>query len=444
MNDRRPNRPAVLAGLLCLALLTGTPASAQTASAPAPRPVDFIVAVVNSEPITNAEVTRQRERLAREVAASNGTPSREELGRLALEQLINRKAQAHEARESGIRIDNEQVEQAEQNIAAANQLSLDEFRRRLQAQGVEPSAFREELREQLLVQRLRERELQQRVRVSDLDIEQYLREQAQARAQFPAEINLGMVLIAAPENATEEQLQALRERARMVADRARRGEDFAGLVRTYSEAFDRASNGGVLGLRPLERYPELFVEAVRTLQVGEVAEPVRSGAGFHVLKLLERVQPSATPTLTQTRARHILLRPGPQLSQADAQARLAEVRRAIVAGQKSFDAVAREISQDGSAPQGGDLGWTSPGMFVPEFEQVMDALQPGQLSEPLVSRFGVHLIEVIERRQQPLSAAELREQARQALREQRQEEAFAEWAQEVRGRAYIELREPPQ
>lgn len=443
MNDRRLTRCAALAGLLCLALLAGTGASAQTAGTPATRPLDFIVAVVNAEPITNADVARLRERLAREAAAGAAAPSREELGRLALEQLINRKAQAHEARESGIRIDDEQVEQAEQNIAGANQLSLDEFRRRLQAQGLAPAAFREELREQLLVQRLRERELQSRVRVSDLDIEQYLREQAQARTQRAAEINLGMVLIAVPENAPAEQLQTLRERAREVAERARRGEDFGTLVRTYSEAFDRASNGGVLGLRPLERYPELFVEAVRTLQVGEVAGPVRSGAGFHVLKLLERVQPSAVPTITQTRARHILLRPGPQLSQADAQTRLAELRRQIVAGQKSFDAVAREVSQDGSAPQGGDLGWASPGMFVPEFEQVMEALQPGQLSEPLVTRFGVHLIEVTERREQPLSAAEQREQARQALREQRQEEAFVEWAQEVRGRAYVELREPP-
>ncbi len=441
MNDRRLFRPAVLAGLLCLALL-GT-VSAQPAAGTASRPVDYIVAIVNAEPVTNAEVARLRERLARENEAASRA-SREELTRLALEQLINRKAQAQEARDSGIRIDDELLEQTEQNIAAANQISLQEFRRRLQAEGLDLRAFREDLREQLLVQRLRERELQGRVRVSDLEVEQYLREQAQARVQQPPEINLGMVLIAVPDNASTEQVEQLQQRARMVAERARRGEDFAELVRTHSQAFDRASNNGVLGLRTLDRYPELFVEAVRTLKVGEVAEPVRSGAGFHVLKLLERVQPSATPTLTQTRARHILLRPGAQLAQEAALARLAEVRREIASGQKSFEAVARELSQDGSAPQGGDLGWASPGMFVPEFEQVMNSLQPGQMSEPVVSRFGVHLIMVTERREQPLSAAEQRELARQALREQKQQDALVEWAQEVRGRAYVELREPPQ
>ena len=441
MNDRRLFRPAALAGLLCLALL-GT-VSAQPATGTAPRPVDFIVAIVNAEPITNAEVARLRERLARENEAA-GRASREELTRLALEQLINRKAQAQEARDSGIRIDDELLEQTEQNIAAANQISLQEFRRRLQAEGLDLRTFREDLREQLLVQRLRDRELQGRVRVSELEVEQYLRDQLQARSLLPAEINLGMVLIAVPDNASAEQLEQLQQRARMVAERARRGDDFAELVRTYSQAFDRGSNNGVLGLRTLDRYPELFVEAVRTLKAGEVAEPVRSGAGFHVLKLLERVQPSATPTVTQTRARHILLRPGAQLAQEAAMARLAEVRRQIASGQKSFEAFARELSQDGSATQGGDLGWTSPGMFVPEFEQVMNSLQPGQMSEPIVSRFGVHLIEVTERREQPLSAAEQRELARQALREQKQQEAFVEWAQEVRGRAYVELREPPQ
>lgn len=421
-----------------------TPAQTPVNASAAVRAVDYIVAVVNSEPITNAEVNRLRQRLEREAESASQRPSREELNRLALEQLINRKAQAQEARDTGVRIDDDLVDQTEQNIAASNQLSREEFRKRLQAQGVDPAGFREEVREQLLVQRLRDRELQSRLRVSELEVEQFLREQAQAQRQLPAEINLGMVLVAVPENASPEQLAQRLERARMVAERARKGEDFASLVRTYSEAFDRASNAGVLGLRPEDRYPELFVEAVRRLKTGEVAEPVRSGAGFHVLKLLERREAASAMSITQTRARHILLRPGPQLSQDQAAARLLEVRREIAAGQKSFDAAARDVSQDGSAEQGGDLGWASPGMFVPEFEQVMNQLQPGQISQPVVSRFGVHLIEVTERREQALSAAEQREMARQTLREKKQEEALIDWAQEVRGRAYVEMREPPQ
>lgn len=427
-------------GLLASAAHAQTPAAASTAV----RAVDFIVAVVNSEPITNAEVSRLRQRLEREAEGASPRPSREELNRLALEQLINRKAQAQEARDTGVRIDEDLVDQTEQNIAASNQLSREDFRKRLQAQGLDPRTFRDELREQLLVQRLRDRELQSRVRVTELEVEQYLRDQTQAQRQLPAEINLGMVLIAVPENATAEQVAQRLERARRVAERARKGDDFATLVRDFSEAFDRASNAGVLGLRPEDRYPELFVEAVRRLKTGEVAEPVRSGAGFHVLKLLERREAASVMSVTQTRARHILLRPGPQLSQDQAAARLLEVRRDIAAGQKSFAAAAREVSQDGSAEQGGDLGWASPGMFVPEFEQVMNQLQPGQVSQPVVSRFGVHLIEVTERREQPLSPTEQREMARQALREKKQEEALLDWAQEVRGRAYVEMREPPQ
>jgi peptidyl-prolyl cis-trans isomerase SurA len=439
--SRQTFRLSVAAAALGLAGLA-VGAWAQSSAGTASRPVDFIVAVVNSEPITNGDVARLRQRLERETQNASPRPSRDELTRMALEQLINQKAQAHEARDSGIRIDEELVDQTEQSIAASNQLSRDEFRRRLQALGTSPSAFREDLREQMLVQRLRDREMQSRLRVSDLEIEQFLREQT--GPQTPAEINLGMVLIAVPENTSPAQLEQLQQRAAMVAERARRGEDFAQLVRTFSQAFDRATNAGVLGLRPTDRYPDLFVEAVRSLKVGEVSEPVRSGAGFHVLKLLERRTAGLATSITQTRVRHILLRPGPQLTQDAAREKLAEVRRQIAARQKTFEAAAREISQDGSAQQGGDLGWASPGMFVPEFEQVMEQLPPGQISEPLVSRFGVHLLEVTERREQPLSAAERRELARQALREKKQEQVFVEWAQEVRGRAYVEMREPPQ
>lgn len=442
MNKTRQTFRRTVATLaLGLAGLAGG-AWAQPSAGTASRAVDFIVAVVNSEPITNGDVARLRQRLERETQNATPPPSRDELTRIALEQLINQKAQAHEARDSGIRIDEELVDQTEQSIAESNQISRDEFRRRLQLLGTSPSVFREELREQILVQRLRDREMQSRLRVSDLEIEQFLREQS--GPQTPAEINLGMVLIAVPENTSPAQLEQLQQRAAVVAERARRGEDFAQLVRTFSQAFDRATNDGVLGLRPTDRYPDLFVEAVRSLRVGEVSDPVRSGAGFHVLKLLERRTAGLATSITQTRVRHILLRPGPQLTQEAAREKLAEVRRQITARQKTFEAIAREISQDGSAPQGGDLGWASPGMFVPEFERVMEQLPPGQISEPLVSRFGVHLLEVTERREQPLSTAERRELARQALREKKQEQVFVEWAQEVRGRAYVEMREPPQ
>jgi peptidyl-prolyl cis-trans isomerase SurA len=314
----------------------------------------------------------------------------------------------------------------------------------LAQEGVSVSGFREQLRSQLTIARLREREVEGRIRISDQDIEQFLQEQLQAQAaQVPAQLNLGMILIAVPENSSDADIQTLAARATAIAQRARQGESFSELAKSFSQTSDRGANGGTMGLRPADRYPELFLETTRTLKVGEVANPVRSAAGFHILQVIERRQ-LTTLLVNQTRARHILLRPTAQMSQAQAVAKLAEVRQAVVSGKVDFSVVARELSQDGSAAQGGDLGWANPGMFVPEFEQVMNRLRPGQVAEPLVSRFGVHLIEVTDRRNAPMSEQEQRTLARNALREKKLDEAYATWVEDIRGRAYVEMREPPQ
>jgi len=281
-----------------------------------------------------------------------------------------------------------------------------------------------------------------RIKISEQDIDQYLRDQAQATREGPVDLNLAMILVAVPEDATETQVRAAQARADDIAQRARRGEDFAQLAKAYSQAMDKGANGGVMGLRSSDQYPELFVDAVRKLKPQQVSAPLRSGAGFHILKLLEWRQ--SAMTVTQTRTRHILLRPTAQLSREQAVARLQEVRRQIQAGQTSFARAAQDISQDGSASQGGDLGWTGPGQFVPEFEQVMNRLQPGQISDPLVSRFGVHILEVLERRQVNVPEKEQRDIARAALKEKRIDEAFERWVEDVRGNAYVEMRDPPQ
>lgn len=448
-----PARSAWLAFILGAVSLLGTPgACAQTPNAApvkattAPiRQADFIVAVVNSEPITNRDVQVLRQRLANEATARGGSKAdAKELTRLAIEQLINEKAQLQQARDAGIKIEDEAIDQAELNVAASNQLTREEMHKRLAQDGIALSTFREQLRTQLTLSRLREREIEGRVRVSDLDVEQFLREQLKDQAaQLPPELNLGMILIAVPENSSESETKALSERAADIARRARGGENFAELAKSFSQTTDRGANGGNMGLRPMERYPELFVNATRNLNVGDVAAPVRSAAGFHVLKVIERRQAN-TLLITQTRARHILLRPSAQMSQAQAVAKLTEVRQAVVSGKADFAAVARQMSQDGSAQQGGDLGWANPGMFVPEFEQVMNRLRPGQVAEPLVSRFGVHLIEVTDRRNAPMSDQEQRTMARNALREKKLDEAYAAWVEDIRGRAYVEMREPPQ
>jgi peptidyl-prolyl cis-trans isomerase SurA len=215
------------------------------------------------------------------------------------------------------------------------------------------------------------------------------------------------------------------------------------LVNEFSEASLRAS-GGQLGLRSAERYPPLFLQATEKLRTGGIAGPVRSGAGFHVLKVIEKRQAGMPGiSVTQTRARHILLRVGPQQREAVAIEKLADIRKRVAAGQADFAAVARESSDDGSAKDGGDLGWTNPGMFVPEFEQAMNSLAPNQMSAPVVSRFGVHLIQVLERRETQLSSRDQRELARSVIRDKKLEDAYALWAQEIRGRAYVEFREPP-
>lgn len=419
-----------------------SPAKAATALI---RQADFIVAVVNSEPITNRDVQVLRQRLASEAAARGGAqPDTNELNRLAVEQLINEKAQLQQARDAGIKIEDEAIEQAELNVAASNQLTREEMHKRLAQEGTTVSAFRTQLRTQLTLTRLREREVEGRIRVSDVEVEQFLSEQLKAQAeQMPAQLNLAMILISVPEQSTASDVQALGERATDIARRARAGENFAELAKAFSQTTDKGANGGNMGLRPADRYPDLFLDATRSLNVGEVAAPVRSAAGFHILKVIERRQ-TTTLMVTQTRARHILLRPSAQMSQTQAVAKLTEVRKAVVSGKADFAALAREMSQDGSAQQGGDLGWANPGMFVPEFEQAMNRLRPGQVAEPLVSRFGVHLIEVTDRRNAPMSDQEQRTLARNALREKKLDEAYATWVEDIRGRAYVEMREPPQ
>ncbi len=419
-------------------------AYAQPGSAPI-RSADFVVAVVNSEPITNQEVQRLSQRMLREARAQGLSTDNTEAKRLALDQLILEKIQVQQATSLGIAVDDAAIQQAEAGVASNNQLTLDELRARLQQDGISVAGFRDQLRSQLLMTRVREREVETRIRITDAEINQFLNEELQRQAaRFPAEINLGMILIAVPENATPEQVARLSERARSVAAQARQGRDFAALVSEFSDAPDRSANAGSMGLRPPNRYPEIFLQAVNQLPVGGVSELVRSGAGFHVLKVLQRQSAPITLMTTQTRARHVLLRPSPQLSQAQALAQLSAIRRDILSGRVDFADVARRISQDGSAPQGGDLGWANPGMFVPEFEQAMNQLRPGQLADPLVSRFGVHLIEVTDRREAPMSEAEQRNFARNVLRESKLDEAYASWVQDLRGRAFVEMREPPQ
>ena len=408
------------------------------------RPADSIVAVVNSEPITQSEVRAAVQRASRDLAQQRiAAPPADELERRVLERLINERAQLQHARETGIRVDEAAIDQAEQGVARQNQIDVAELRMRVARDGFSVAQFRSQLRDQLTLSRLHERDVEGRLRITEADIDAALAEQQAGQTDpLVQDINLANLLVSVPENATTEQAAQRMLQAQKVLDRLRSGEDFAALVSELS-AGDRA-NGGQLGLRRADRYPPAFVAATQNLAAGQVSEIVRSGAGFHILKVIEKKAPSQVRTAVQTHARHILLRPGPQLTQTAAVAQAADFKKRIDSGTATFQALAREHSQDGSAPQGGDLGWAGQGAFVPEFEEPMNRLADGQLSGPVVSRFGVHLIQVLERRRVELSEREVRESIRAQLKESRYEAAFTSWAQDIRANAFVELREAAQ
>ncbi|MGZ5250887.1 MAG: peptidylprolyl isomerase [Caldimonas sp.] len=407
---------------------------------------DYIVAVVNQELVTAAELQQRINRVRDEAARSRAPlPPPSVLRQQVLEQLIDERVLITNARESGARIDASELDRAVGNVAIQNQLTTAQLRDRLRKEGVDYARFRENVKDQMLVERVREREVASRIKVSDAEIDALLeqRRAGGAGGGAAAELNIAQILVTVPEGAADALVAQRRERALAALKRVRGGEDFGAVARELSEDGNRAK-GGEIGLRPVDRLPDPFVRTVQPLKAGEVApDLLRSGAGFHVLKLLER-KDGAAFSVQQVRARHILLRPSAELSVDAATRRLAQFRREIQSGAKTFEQLARENSEDGSAAQGGDLGWTSPGQFVPEFEEALAGLAIGGLSEPVATRFGVHLIQLIDRRQVTLDAKQQREQARAILREQKFEEAYAEWLRDLRGRAYVELREPPQ
>ena len=403
---------------------------------------DYIVAVVNQELVTAGEL-QQRLARVREEAGRNRTPlpPPAALRQQALDQLIDERVLTTNARESGTRVDESEIDRAVANVAIQNQLSMSQLRERLKKEGVDYAKFRENVKDQMMVERVREREVASRIKVSDADIDALI-EQRRTGANA-VQFNVAQILVTAPEGASVAVAAERRERALAALRRVRGGEDFGAVARELSEDGNRAQ-GGEIGMRPADRLPDLFVKAVQPLKSGEIApELLRSGAGFHVLKLVERKENDAF-SVQQVRTRHILLRPSAELSPEAAARRLAQFRREILAKSKTFEQLAKDNSEDGSAAQGGDLGWSSPGQFVPEFEEAIAALDVGGLSEPVATRFGIHLVQVVDRRTVTLDRKQQREQARNILREQKFEDAYVEWLRDLRGRAYIELRDPPQ
>jgi len=404
---------------------------------------DFIVAVVNSEPITNSEFQSALNRAIQQLQQQKQPlPPTTQLRNDILERLITERAQLQLAKEQGIRVDKAAIDQAEAALAQQNQTNAQGLRKLLAQQGIDERSFRQQLSDQILLTRLHEREIEARVRVSEDDINRFLQDQ-QNKNNDPAtqQINLAQILIALPERATPEQTAQLAQQAQSVLARLRAGESFENLVKTVSQG-DR-SNAGALGLRTPERYPQAFVNATQKLPIGAISDVITSGAGFHILKVLDRQNSNPLSSIPQTRVSHILLLPNNSTPQATLISRLNELKQRIQANKISFAGAAREVSQDGSAPAGGDLGWVNPGALVPEFETAMNQLPLNAISDPVVSRFGVHLIQVLERKKAELKPNEIRELARNQLRQTKLQETYTKWIGELRERAFVELRDAP-
>ncbi len=431
---------------LCAALGAAQEAWSQASTRPRSVEADSILVVVNDEVITRNELEeRTRAIEGRMKAQKMAIPPYAEFRKQLLERMIVDRAQLQLAKESGIRVDDSMLDRAISRIAESNKMSLQDFRNQIEREGTSFARFREDIRDDITMQRVREREVDNRIQISQAEVDHYIDVEANSLLE-QQELNLAQILIRIPENASAEQIAQRRQRADDVMRQVRSGGDFAKIAATYSDASD-ALKGGELGWRPKDRLPELFVEAVAKLKAGQISQMIKSPNGFHIVKLIDQrvatvaKQNPLKDTIQQTHVRHILIKVNQVVSAADAKRKLQDLRARLINKAATFDELAKLHSNDGSASKGGDLGWIYPGDTVPEFERAMDGLAIGEISEPVESQFGQHLIEVTERKKEDLSQDRQRLLARQVLRERKLEEANQEWLRQLRDRAYVEFRD---
>jgi peptidyl-prolyl cis-trans isomerase SurA len=423
---------------LTLLLLASPVAVAEVAQSA--KLIDDIRVVVNEEVITRLELD-QRMQVVISQLQRQGTrlPDRAILEKQVLERMIMEKLQKQFAKETGVQVDDVQLEGALQRIAMQNKLpSLSAFRAKLEKEGVNFAKFREEIRGEMLTGRLREREVDSKLVISEADIEAFLATQ-ETQGNKGEELKLAHILVVVPEQATAVSIRNYQRKAEEALAKLQGGAPFSQVAAGYSDAGD-ALQGGELGWRPANQLPALFSGPLAEMKPGELSPLLRSPAGFHIIKLLERRSSDTPVFITQTHARHILIKTSELVPENEAKARLQEIKRRIDKG-ADFAEEARLHSEDGSAAQGGDLNWISPGETVPQFEQAMDALKVGQVSGLVQSGFGWHLIQVLERRNTDISAEQKKQQARQAIRAYKSDDAYQDWLRQLRDRAFIEYRE---
>lgn len=431
---------AAFSASVCTAQTTVT--QAQTSSA---QVLNAVVAVVNNDVITTEELADRAHSAALNLRRQKiQLPPMPQLRAQVLEQLILERAISQRARETGIRVDDGVVNATIEQIAAQNKISVAELRRRLSLDGVPFTQFREEIRSQIVAQRLREREVDEQIKIPESEIDAFLADQAGYNINDTIEYNISHIWIPAHEGMSTEELNNARSTANDILERARDGEDFGQLAASYSKAND-ALDGGNLGWRTLSQMPTAMAAAVRDARqnTSKIAMNVSSD-GFYIVKVNDRrdgVQTKlAGGPVTQTHARHILMAVTPVTDEATVLNRLSDIRKRLTVNKEDFATLARLHSVDGSATRGGDLGWLHPGDTVPAFEEAMNKLQPGEISQPIKTQYGYHIIQVIDRRQEAMDAERMRYMARQILRQRKLAEATVNWQRELRDRAYVEIR----
>jgi peptidyl-prolyl cis-trans isomerase SurA len=403
-------------------------------------PLDRIRVVVNDNVITQQELKQRLSSVVKQLQKQGTSlPDSSVLEKQVLERMITEMLQTQFAKESGVRVDDAQLEKALIRVAQQNNFaSVVTFRTKLEKDGVDFNKFREEIRGEIISVRLREREVDSKLVISESDIEDYLANQAR-QGNKGEELELAHILIVVPEQASADKIETYKRRAQEALSKLRAGSPFAQVAAGYSDAKD-ALQGGLLGWRPADRLPNLFSEPLLKMKPGEVSGLLRSPTGFHIIKLMDKRSADTPVFITQTHARHILIKTSELVSEYEAKARLQEIKLRIDKG-ADFAEQARMHSEDGSAAQSGDLGWLSPGETVPEFEKAMDVLKVGQVSGLVQSGFGWHLIQVLERRNTDVSVEQKKQQARNAIRSYKSEDAYQDWLRQLRDRAFIEYRD---
>jgi peptidyl-prolyl cis-trans isomerase SurA len=448
--------PPIVAQAAMVAALAAAAQSPPAPQAPAQRPapvqsvpsarvgtldrtilLDRVVAIVNDEALTQHELNQQKRIVLTQMKSQNlAPPPPDVLDKQLLERLITERALLQYAKETGVRVDDTQVERTILRIAQENKLSAEEFRKVLEREGIPYAKYREDMRNEITIQRLREREVDAKINISDAEVDNFLATQ-NAQTGGDIEYRLAHVLVIVPEQASPEQIDAKRRRAEDALKQIQDGADFGQVAAGFSDAQD-ALQGGILGWRAPARLPTVFAEPVRGMKSGEVSGVLRSATGFHIVKLLETRSRNTPTVVEQTRARHVLVKVSEVVAESEAKARIDRVKDRIDTGAK-FEDQARLNSEDASSAKGGDLGWLSPGDTVPDFEQAMNKLKIGEISGPVRSQFGWHVIQVTERRTQDITTERQRDQARMALRQRKSDEAFQDWLRQMRDRAYVEI-----